>query len=132
MAKKKTLVQQAAGTEITLVIPNTERIGVLKDLNPKFSLTTKYKSADEWAAHKDKPIRAFYMGLKEVPNENGEMVKCGVFISETEIFLSGQMVLIEAVKQLDTDTPVQITYRGKKANKSSDGQTMLFDVEKLG
>ena len=124
-------LKKAAGTEITLVIPDTESLGVLKELNPHFSLTTKYKSADDWAALKDKPIRAFFMGIKEVPSDEGEMVKCGVFVTEKEIFLSGQMVLIEAVQRLDTNTPVEIIYRGKKANKSSDGSTMLFDVSTL-
>lgn len=125
-------IKKAAGTEITMTIPDTESIGRLKEMNPTFSLTMKYKTADDWAALKDKPIRCFYMGLKEVPNDEGENVVCGVFISETEVFLAAQMVLVEAVKKLDPETPVQIIYRGKRNNKSSEGSTMMFDVSKLG
>jgi len=132
MSNEKNELQKAAGTEITFIIPDTESLGVLDDLEPKFSLNLKYKSSDDWAGIKDKPIRCYYMGVKEIPNENGELVKCGVFVSQRECFISGQMTLIDAVKNLNVQTPVQITYRGKKANKSSDGQTMIFDVEKLG
>lgn len=125
-------IEKSAGTEVTMVIPNTDSIGKLKDLSPRFSLTLKYKTAEDWAAVKDKPVRCFYMGLKEVPNDKGENVVCGKFISEKEMFLSGQMVLIEAIKHLDPETPIQITYRGQRSNKSTDGSTMLFDVETLG
>jgi len=131
MNTNENAVKQAAGTEVTFFIPNTESLGKLKEMNPSFSLTMKYKSADDWAQLKDKPIRVFYMGLKDVPNEDGENVKCGVFVSDHEVFLSGQMVLVEAVKNLKPQTPLQITYRGKRSNKSGTGSTMLFDVETL-
>lgn len=124
-------ITKSAGTEVTFLIPNTESLGKLQNLTPNFSLTMKYKSADDWASLKDKPVRAFYMGMKDVPNEDGENVHCGLFVSETEVFLSGQLILTEAVKNLPPQTPVQITYRGKKSNKTSDGSTMLFDVETL-
>lgn len=131
MSNKNDLAK-AAGTEVSFVIPNTESLGILKELNPQFSLNLKYKKKDDWAALKDKAVRAFYMGNKEIPNEDGETVVCGVFVSEKECFLSAQTTLIEAVKNLEIKTPVQITYRGDKNNKSSKGSTMIFDVEKLG
>ena len=132
MSDKKNEIQKAAGTEVSFLVPDTESLGVLKTLEPKFSLNLKYKSADDWAGIKGQPLRAFYMGMKQVPSEEGELVTCGIFVSESECFLSGQMTLVEAVKNLDKQTPIQITYQGKKANKSSDGSTMIFDVEKLG
>ncbi len=125
-------ITQVTGQEVIFFVPDTESIGKLKELKPKFSLTLKYKSADDWAALKDQSIRVFYMGIKGIPNEKGEVINCGVFVSEKEAFLSGQMTLIEAVRNLPSKTPLQITYRGKKANKSTNGQTMIFDVEKLG
>lgn len=127
-----TEVEKAAGQEVTFFIPDTESLGALQNLEPKFSLNLKYKSSDDWAALKDQPLKVFFMGMKDIPNENGEMVKCGVFISQKECFISGQMTLVESVKNLAIKTPVQITYRGKKNNKSTDGITMLFDVETLG
>lgn len=125
-------IKSAAGTEVTLVIPNTEQLGRLKELNPRFSLTMKYKTAEDWDKLKNKPIRCFFGGIKEIPNEEGEMIKCGAFISDSEVFISGQMVLIDAVDQLDNMTPVEIIFRGKRKNKRSNGSTMLFDVTTLG
>ncbi|MGV3698292.1 hypothetical protein [Flavobacterium sp.] len=128
----KSEVEKAAGAEVTFFIPDTESLGALQNLEPKFSLNLKYKSSDDWAALKDTPVKAFFMGMKDIPNEEGEAVKCGVFISQNECFISGQMTLVDAVKNLPIKTPVQITYRGKKNNKSTDGITMLFDVQTLG
>lgn len=129
---EKSEIQKAAGAEVSFYIPNTEELGQLQDLKPKFSLNLKYKSADDWAALKDQPQRCFFMGMKDIPNEDGEMINCGVFVTPKECFISGQMTLVEAVKNLNSKTPVEITYRGKKSNKSSDGSTMIFDVETLG
>lgn len=128
----KNEVEKAAGTEVTFFIPDTESLGTLQNMEPKFSLNLKYKSSDDWAALKDQPVKAFFMGMKDIPNEEGEAVKCGVFITPAECFISGQMTLVDAVKNLPIKTPVQIIYRGKKANKSTDGITMLFDVQTLG
>ena len=125
-------IKEVSGTEVTFMIPDTESLGKLKSLEPKFSLNLKYKTADDWAVLKDKPIRAFYMGLKDIPNDKGELVKCGVFVTETECFINGSMTLVEAVQSRPIKTPVQITYRGKKNNKSSEGSTMIFDTEILG
>ena len=134
---KSTEIQEVAGTKLTFIMPDTESIGQLENMETKYSLNIKYKSADDWAALKDQPLRAFYMGSKEVPNEDGEMIMCGLFATAKEVFISGQTTLIEAIKMLppsneEFKTAVQITYRGKKANKSTDGSTMIFDVEKLG
>lgn len=130
-------IQKSAGTKVTFIMPDTESIAKLEGMEAKYSLNIKYKSADDWATLKDTPLRAFYMGIKEVPNEDGELIMCGLFATPKEVFISGQTTLVEAIKMLppsneDFKTAVQITYRGKKANKSSDGSTMIFDVEKLG
>lgn len=126
------LLGQVAGQQVTLFIPNTEQIGKLESMDSKFSLTTKYRSADDWAALKDKPIRCYYMGTKDIPNDQGEAITCGVFVTPTEVFLSGQKVLVDAIKPLPEQTPLMITYKGKKANKVAEGSTMLFDVSILG
>ncbi len=125
-------VTNTTATEITFVMPTTEALGELKEKTPNFSLTMKYKTADDWAALKDIEVRAYYMGLKGIPNDKGELVTCGVFVSERECFISAPMLLIEAVKQLTPKTPLAITYRGKQSNKNSDGATMHFDVKILG
>lgn len=129
---QKTDIQDLAGQSVNLVIPNTEALGRLETMDEKFSLTMKYKSADDWAKLEGQEVRCFFMGTREVPNEQGEAVLCGVFVTQKECFIAGGMTLIEAVRNLQPNTPVSITYRGKKANKSSKGSTMLFDVKILG
>lgn len=129
---ESSVLSQVAGQQVTLFIPNTEAIGKLESMESKFTLTTKYRSADDWAALKDKPVRCYYMGLKDVPNDQGEAVSCGVFVSPTEVFLSGQKVLVDAVKTLPEQTPLLIVYKGKKNNKTTEGSTMIFDVSMLG
>lgn len=129
--EEKNLPKLVQDTGVAFAIPDTESLGALKDLREDFSLTMKYKDADEWASLKDKEVRAFYMGMKEIPNDNGEAVNCGVFVTDTECFLSGQLTLVEAVKVLSVRTPVSITYKGKRNNKSSEGSTMIFDVSTL-
>jgi hypothetical protein len=125
-------IEKIAGTEVTFIIPDTESLGVLDNMEPQFNLTMKYRSTDDWAVLKDKPVRCFYMGMKSIPNENGELVNCGVFVSKTECFISGQMLLVDAIKNLPPKTPIEVTYLGKNKNKNSDGQTCTFQVIKLG
>lgn len=124
-------IQTMAGTEVSFIIPSTDSLGRLYDMEPDFSLDLKYRTADDWAAIKGKEVRAFFMGFKEIPNSEGELVVCGVFVTPTECFIAGQKLLLEAVKQLTPQTPVSITYVEKKANKSTDGSTMIFNVKTL-
>lgn len=133
-AKKETQspVQQMAGTEVSFFIPNTEELGTLDTLEDKFSLTMKYKTAEDWAMLKDQEIRCFYMGTKEIPNDKEELITCGVFVTKTECFIAGGKTLVDAVRQLPAKSPISITYTGKKNNKSVEGSTMIFDVKTLG
>ena len=117
--------------KITFNMPTIESLGQLESMQPDFSLTMRYKTAEDWGLLKNKPVRAYFMGLKDIPNEQGEPVQCGVFVTPNEIFLSAQTIIIEAVARLDSNTPVVITYRGKKSNKNTEGQTMIFDIETL-
>lgn len=126
---EKNLVKQ--GTEVTFIIPTVEELGQLSKMSPNFSLTLKYKTADDWAVLKDKELRAYYMGFKEIPNKDGELIKCGLFVTETECFLSGSYTLMDAVRRLESNTAVSITYRGKRPNKKTEGATMIFEVKTL-
>lgn len=135
--KIENAVQELAGKEVSFFVPNTESIGQLQNLKTKFKLTMAYKTADDWAVLKDQPIRAFFMGLKEIPNEHGEMIICATFTSEKEVFICGQKMIVDSVRNLPPTTEnqvtaVEITYKGKKANKSSDGSIMIFETQILG
>lgn len=126
-----TAVQTMAGAEVSFTIPNTASLGRLNEMEEDFSLDLKYRTADDWATVKGKPIRAFFMGFKEIPNKDGELVTCAIFITQTECFLAGQKLLIEAVRQLSPQTAIVITYVEKKNNKSTEGATMIFNVKTL-
>lgn len=110
-------------------IPTEKDFADLDEMDCEFSLTTNYKTADDWASIKDQELCCFYLGLTEIPNDKGELVVCGKFITQQGPFISGQMILIESVKNLPVGTPLKIIYRGKKNNKSSNGATMLFDIK---
>ncbi len=131
MSKTDLATTNVAGTEVTFFIPNTEELGKLREMEQDFSLTMKYKTADDWASIKDEELRCFFMGMKDIPNENGESVNCGVFVTEKECFIAGGMTLVDAVKNLPPQTPIAIIYKGKKKNATTDGQTMIFEVKTL-
>lgn len=116
-------------TDVTLVMPNTEALGKLESAVTGMSLTIKYKKQEDWVA--GEPIRCFFMGLKEVPNEEGEKVICAGFMSKTETFIAGQMVLVDSVRGLAKGTPLEITFEGKKKNSTSQGSTNIFTVKTL-
>lgn len=125
-------MEEQKNMEVTLVIPNTTQLGHLKGLKQVYKATAAYRTQEEWYSYKDKPVRCFFLGIKELPNEAGESVNCGVFAAEDGIFLAAQHVLVESVKSLASNTPLQITYQGKKKNKNSEGSTNLFEVVILG
>lgn len=125
----KNEIATLSGTEVSFQIPNTEALGKLREMKKAFSLTLSYKKQEDWKPNEE--VRAFFMGLKEIPNEEGEAVKCGVFVTESECFIAGQKMLIDAVRELPTKTPVSITYLGKKANVTTKGSTNLFKIEIL-
>lgn len=131
MENQENQIEKLAGTKVSFVMPDTESLGMLDSMERQFNLTMKYRTTDDWAVLKDVPVRAFYMGVKSIPNENGEPVNCGVFITQKECFISGQMLLIDAVQSLVPKTPIEIIYRGKTKNKTTDGMTCVFEVSKL-
>jgi hypothetical protein len=131
MENQENQIEKLAGTKVSFVMPDTESLGQLDSMGKQFNLTMKYRTTDDWAVLKDVPVRAFYMGIKSIPNENGELVNCGVFITQKECFISGQMLLLDAVQNLIPKTPIEIIYRGKTKNKTTDGMTCVFEVSKL-
>lgn len=113
----------------TLAIPNTEALGKLENAETGMSLTVTYKMQEDWV--KGEAIRCFFLGLKEIPNDKGENVLCAGFMNKSEVFLAGQMVLIDAVRGLAIGTALEIVFNGKKQNKTSAGSTNLFTVRLL-
>lgn len=121
-----------AGKEVSFVMPSTEELASLSSREVKFNLVTRYRTQEEWQRLEGVEVKCFYKGMKEIPNEDGELVSCGVFVAEDGVFISGQMMLMDAVKDLTPGTPIQITFIEKKKNKSSKGFTNIFDIKLLG
>lgn len=117
--------------ETVLRIPSTEEIGKLDHAERGMNLSVAYRKQEDWQEKKDRPVPCYFLGLKEIPNEDGELVICGAFVDKTGVWLAGQKVLVDAVRTLSPGTALEITYRGKKQNKSSKGATNLFDIVHL-
>lgn len=120
-------------TEVKLSMPSLSQLGKLTGLKKVFKTSAAYRTQEDWQEFKDKPIRAFYLGLKQLPNDDGEAVTCAIFADQEQIFLCAQYVLVEAVRNAPPQTGFEITYKGKRQNKSSKSKyTNLFDIVQLG
>lgn len=130
-------LNKVAGTRVTFDVPDTESLGKLETMEPTLSLNTAYRLEAEWETLKGQPIRCYYMGIKEIPNPEGKLVMCGIFVSSKEIFLAGGVMLIDRLRDLPpssptTKTAIQLTYLGTKATKSDATKKLLtFDIQKL-
>lgn len=122
---------QTSVVDTEFVINEIPDLSKLDDLKPGKSHVAKYRTQEDWALLQAQPIRCFYLGIKEIPNDQGEVIKAAVFVEKLGIFLCSQKVLLDAVRHMVTMSPVIITYMGKKKNKSSAGSTNLFDVVEL-
>jgi len=123
---------QLEPTQVLLSMPSTDQLGKLSGLKTVYKMNPSYRTQEDWAMLKDKPIRCFYIGLKEIPNDKGEVIKCAIFADKNEVFLCAQFILLEAVKNEELNTAFEIIYKGKKKNKTGEGSTNLFDISKLG
>lgn len=122
---------QTSVVDTEFVINEIPDLSKLDDLRPGKSHVAKYRTQEDWALLQAQPIRCFYLGIKEIPNDQGEVIKAAVFVEKLGIFLCSQKVLLDAVRHMVTMSPVIITYMGKKKNKSTAGSTNLFDVVEL-
>lgn len=118
-------------TRHELLMPSTEEVGELQNMETGTSIIAKYRTQEDWLQLKDRPVKCYFMGMKDIPNDEGEIINCGVFAEKGGVFLSAQMVLVDAVQSLESGTPICITYLGKKKNKSNEGSTNVFDVQLL-
>lgn len=130
------VVEQVEKTEVKsagyapILIPTESVINRLVEAETGMELTTSYRTKEEWMELKNKPINCFFMGTEEATNAKGKKFDVASFVAKDCVFVAGQKVLVDAVKQLPVGQGVQITYTGSKSN-SSDGQTLLFKVKRL-
>ena len=114
--------------ETILVMPSTEEIGQLKNMKRGHSLNVKYKTKEDWEQIKGQSVFAYFMGFKEIPNADGELIKCACLAEESGVFVAAQMTLVKALEGTLTNSAVEITYLGSSKNKTSAGSTMKFDI----
>jgi hypothetical protein len=119
-------------TDVVLQMPSLDQLGELKGLKEVYKATASYRTQEQWFEYKEKPIRCFFLGVKELPNDKEDLVLSGIFAAEDGIFLAAQKVLVDAVRNLKPQTPIEITFKGKKSNKNSEGSTNIFEVIILG
>lgn len=118
-------------TTMQLVIPTADQLGSLQSLEKGASVTVEYRTKEQWEALKGKETRAIFCGIKEVANEEGEMMVLALFQEASGFrYVSAQTILIDAVRSLPLGTPVSITYQGAKKN-SKGGGTCQFEVHLL-
>lgn len=123
--------KQSLPTQVNIEIPSTDQLGSLKTMETGFNMNPKYRTKEDWISLKEQEVRAFFLGLRELPNDEGDAVLCGVFSTDKEIFFAGQKVLIDAVRNLEPKTPVSIVFKETRKNKSTQGSTMIFEVKLL-
>lgn len=124
-------LNKIAGMQVTFNIPDTETLGKLDDLEPKVSLNMGYRLKEEWERLKGKPIKAYYLGLKQIPNPEGQLVTCGLFVTSKDVFMAGGIILIDLIRELPQKTPLQLTYLGVKVTKG-EKEMLNFNVSRLG
>lgn len=116
---------------ISVKMPSPEHLQKLEELEPGYSLTPAYRTQEAWNSYLNQPVRCIFLGTKEIPNSEGELITCSVFAGIDGVFLAAQMVLVEATRDLLEGTPIQITYQGKKKNQDGKSYTNKFEVRKL-
>lgn len=130
--KVEQIQEEHPSTEVTVGMPLFQQLDSLKDLDEVYTVTASYRTQEDWHQYKGQEIRCIFMGLKDIPNKEGESVNYAIIATENEIFLAAQHVLVEAVKKFPPNTNIRIIYEGKKKNANSDGYTNIFNVALLG
>lgn len=126
-------LNKVAGTEVKFIVPDTESLASLEGMEPTIALNMRYRLQEDWELIKGQPIKAYFLGIKVIPNPEGQPVNCGLFVSSKEVFLAGGIILIDLVKDLQPKTPLQITYLGTRPNNREPSKKALnFNIQRLG
>ena len=100
-------------------------------------------SYDYWTPEKDGEVRRMYfMGIQtmSVPDhqdaDKSVDLPCAVFLQTStdgdhKTVVNGSVRLRSIVEQLEPQTPVQVTYRGKKKNRSNGNMSDQWSVVTL-
>ena len=117
------------GGEITFMMPSTNAIGALKDAELGRQLTVSYKKKEEWLAEVDKPLRCFFLGLKEATDAKGKIYFIAKLHDGEKAFVCAQTVLVQALMSTELGQGVEITCTG--SSKTNGNDIPLFEVVEL-
>lgn len=127
-------------------IPTAHAMDMLESAEVGLSLSKDYRKVEDWLKYENTPIRCYFVGMDLLPNEDGELILCSVFMDKTGKWMGGQTMLVEQTKllfdqfkvvgedgkeALEMPIPVQILYKGSKKNKTTKGSTQIFKVNIL-
>lgn len=117
--------------EITFIMPSTNALGALKSAEEGRQLTVSYKKKEDWLAEKDKPIRCYFLGLKEATGGKGDTYFLAKLHDGEKAFVCAQTILVQALMSTELGQGVEITCTGSV--KGSNGNDIpQFDVVELG
>lgn len=109
----------------------------------EFEVASVDLSYEYWTPEKDgEARRLFFMGVEsmDVPDhqdpEKNVSLDCAVFFQpdskgDHKTVVNGSVRLKSIVEKLDAQTPVQVTYRGKKKNRSNGNMSDQWSVVTL-
>jgi len=116
--------------EVTFLMPNTNTLAKLKDAKVGATLTSSYRTKEEWVALKDKPQKCFFLGMKEAYDENEKVYYLAKLHDGKNPFVAGQTVLVQSLTSVPIGQGVQITCTGLSG--SGTRQIPMFEVAQLG
>jgi len=124
----QTAIQPVINT--ALIAPQVVNPDALPDLEaaePGISLNPKYREFND----EGETVRAVFCGFTTMQSQNQEkQIPVAIFQTRTEVFVNAGANLVQQVKSLKPQTPVQITYTGKEKTKSGN-YVKTFDVRLL-
>ncbi|WP_127846168.1 hypothetical protein [Psychroflexus aestuariivivens] len=115
--------------EITFMMPSTNALGALKKAEKGRQLTVSYKKKEEWLAEVDKPVKCFFLGLKEATDAKGETYFIAKLHDGEKAFVCAQTVLVQSLMSTELGQGVEITCTG--STKTNGNEIPLFDVVEL-
>jgi len=108
-------------------VVNPEALPDLDEASPGISLNPRYREFNE----EGEMVRAMFCGFTTMQSQNQEkQIPVAIFQTKTEVFVNAGANLVQQVKVLKPQTPVQITYLGKEKTKSGN-YVKTFDVRLL-
>jgi hypothetical protein len=116
--------------EVTFLMPSTNAVGILKNAKPGRKLTVTYKTKEEWAEEKDKPVNCFFLGFKNAEDSKGRTYLIAKLHDGEKAFVCAQTILVQALMGVELGQGVQIICTGT-VKAQSGNHIPTFEVSEL-